>query len=130
VQAVQQMMRAATAQAIGMSRVQMAFAALVLAQAHSDRGVRRPPVETFPPARVVSGMVSDDLPRGFVVANLLLVAFGLWAWQDRCVAHGYCGAPGVDMGGARGRERDRARSGRFGKGAICRGWPLRRSCWS
>jgi hypothetical protein len=59
----------------------MAFAALVLAQAvHSTEEYIGRLWETFPPARVVSGMVSDDLPRGFVVANLLLVAFGLWAW--------------------------------------------------
>jgi hypothetical protein len=36
--------------------------------------------ESFPPARLVSGLLSDDLERGFLIANVALVAFGLWTW--------------------------------------------------
>ena len=36
--------------------------------------------ESFPPARFVSGLVSEDLERGFLLLNLALVAFGLWCW--------------------------------------------------
>ena len=41
--------------------------------------------ESFPPARFVSGLVSSDLERGFVIANLALVAFGVWCllWPVR-----------------------------------------------
>jgi hypothetical protein len=28
----------------------------------------------------VSGLLSEDLERGFLVANVSLVAFGLWCW--------------------------------------------------
>jgi hypothetical protein len=36
--------------------------------------------ESFPPARFVSGLVSDDLERGFIVGNVVLVSFGVWCW--------------------------------------------------
>lgn len=41
--------------------------------------------ESFPPARFVSGLVSADLERGFIVINVLVVAFGVWcfAWPVR-----------------------------------------------
>jgi hypothetical protein len=41
--------------------------------------------ESFPPARFVSSLVSSDLERGFVVANLALVGFGVWCllWPVR-----------------------------------------------
>ena len=41
--------------------------------------------ESFPPARLVSGLVSPDLEQGFLIANATLVAFGLacWLWPVR-----------------------------------------------
>jgi uncharacterized membrane protein HdeD (DUF308 family) len=36
--------------------------------------------EVFPPARFVSGLVSQDLRRGFIIANVVLVTFGLWCF--------------------------------------------------
>jgi hypothetical protein len=29
----------------------------------------------------VSGLFSDNLERGFVAANVMLLAFGLWSWM-------------------------------------------------
>jgi hypothetical protein len=64
-----------------MRRLQSAFGALVLAQAaHSTEEYVGRLWESFPPARLVSGLVSQDLERGFLILNLLLVAFGLWCW--------------------------------------------------
>jgi hypothetical protein len=63
------------------SRVSTAFGALILAQsAHSVEEYIGRLWETFPPARMVSGLVSDNLERGFVIANVTLIAFGLWCW--------------------------------------------------
>ena len=54
------------------------FFALVVAQAaHSVEEYRGRLFEVFPPARFVSGLLSDDLERGFVVANLALFSLGL-----------------------------------------------------
>jgi Protein of unknown function with HXXEE motif len=39
--------------------------------------------EVFAPARLVSGLLSTDLKRGFVIANATLVAFGLWCYVAR-----------------------------------------------
>jgi len=36
--------------------------------------------ESFPPARWVSASISRDLETGFLIANVSLVAFGLWCW--------------------------------------------------
>jgi hypothetical protein len=36
--------------------------------------------EVLAPARFVSGLISNDLAVGFLVANAALVAFGLWCW--------------------------------------------------
>jgi len=64
-----------------MSRVQTAFGALVLAQAaHSTEEYLGRLWESFPPARFVSGLVSANLERGFVAANVMLVAVGFWSW--------------------------------------------------
>ena len=63
------------------SRVSTAFGGLILAQsAHSVEEYIGRLLETFPPARMVSGLVSDNLERGFVIANVTLIAFGLWCW--------------------------------------------------
>ena len=36
--------------------------------------------ESFPPARLVAGLISTDLERGFVIGNVVLVAFGAWCF--------------------------------------------------
>jgi hypothetical protein len=57
------------------------FGALIVAQAmHSVEEYLGRLWESFPPARFVSGLVSDDLERGFIVANVVLVSFGVWCW--------------------------------------------------
>ena len=69
-----------------MTRVRIAFAALVLAQAaHSAEEYLGRLWESFPPARFVSGLVADDLERGFLALNVAIVALGLWclAWPVR-----------------------------------------------
>ncbi|HEX6435193.1 MAG TPA: HXXEE domain-containing protein [Gemmatimonadales bacterium] len=64
-----------------MTPFQNAFGALLLAQcAHSVEEYVGRLWESFPPARFVSGLLSEDLERGFLVANVSLVAFGLWCW--------------------------------------------------
>jgi lysylphosphatidylglycerol synthetase-like protein (DUF2156 family) len=61
------------------NRVQSAFAALVLAQAaHSTEEYAGRLWESFPPVRFVSGLISPDLERNFLMLNICLVAFGLW----------------------------------------------------
>jgi hypothetical protein len=68
------------------SAVASRFAALVLAQfAHSAEEYLGRLWESFPPARFVSGLISDDLERGFLTANVCLVLFGLWCllWPVR-----------------------------------------------
>ena len=60
------------------SSVQRLFGLLVLAQAaHSVEEYGGRLYEVFAPARAVSAMFSPDLQRGFVIFNLLLVAFGV-----------------------------------------------------
>jgi hypothetical protein len=61
------------------SRVSVALGSLVLAQAaHSVEEYLGHLWEVWPPARLVAGLVSSNLEHGFVVANILLVAFGVW----------------------------------------------------
>ena len=69
-----------------MTRHKAAFGALVLAQAaHSVEEYIGRLWETFPPARFVTGLVSQDQERGFLLFNVALVAFGLWClvWPIR-----------------------------------------------
>lgn len=62
-----------------MSRIKVAFGTLIVAQAaHSIEEYTGRLWESFPPARVVTGMVSSDRELGFVIINSALVAFGLW----------------------------------------------------
>lgn len=64
-----------------MSRVQPAFAALVVAQAaHSTEESFGQLWASFPPARFVSGLISSDLERNFVFLNVCIVAFGVWCY--------------------------------------------------
>jgi hypothetical protein len=64
----------------------LTFFLLILAQAaHSIEEYYGRLYDVFPPARLVSGLVSSDLERGFVIANVILVGFGLWCaiWPVR-----------------------------------------------
>jgi hypothetical protein len=64
-----------------MTRRTVAFGALVLAQAaHSVEEYMGRLWETFPPARLLTGLVSQDHERGFLVINIALVAFGVWCF--------------------------------------------------
>ena len=64
-----------------MTRLQSTFLALVGMQAaHSVEEYVGRLYDVFPPARFVSGLISPNLERGFVIFNLALVAFGLWCW--------------------------------------------------
>lgn len=64
-----------------MKRFQAAFGALVLAQAaHSVEEYRGRLWESFPPARLLTGLVSQDLEQGFLVLNVSLVSFGIWCF--------------------------------------------------
>lgn len=63
------------------NRFQLAFGLLVLAQAaHSVEEYLGRLWESFPPARFLTGLVSNDLERGFLIINLGLVAFGIWCF--------------------------------------------------
>jgi hypothetical protein len=63
------------------TRFQLSFLALVAVQAaHSFEEYRGRLWEGFAPARMVSGLISNDLERGFLIGNVVLVAFGLWCF--------------------------------------------------
>jgi hypothetical protein len=62
-------------------RLDSGFIALIIAQAvHSVEESLGRLYEEFPPARFVSGLVSQDLRQGFIIANVALVTFGLWCF--------------------------------------------------
>jgi hypothetical protein len=64
-----------------MTRFQATFLALILAQAaHSTEEYLGRLYEVFAPARYVSGLISPDLGRGFLIFNTALVLFGLWCF--------------------------------------------------
>jgi hypothetical protein len=68
-----------TVLASGVTRVQRAFALLIAAQAaHSCEEYVGRLYESFPPATFVSGLVSQDLRSGFLIANVVVIGFGLW----------------------------------------------------
>jgi len=63
------------------TRFQLSFLTLVAIQAaHSLEEYFGRLYDVFPPARFVSGLISNDLRRGFVVFNLGLLLFGLWCF--------------------------------------------------
>jgi hypothetical protein len=63
------------------SRFQLTFGALVVVQtAHSVEEYIGHLWESFPPARFITGLVSSNLERGFVILNVLLLAFGAWCF--------------------------------------------------
>ena len=62
-----------------MRRTRVAFALLLAAQAaHSVEEYVAKLYDVFPPARFVSSLFSDDPRAGFVIANVLLIAVGVW----------------------------------------------------
>jgi hypothetical protein len=64
-----------------MTRHKLAFGALVLTQAaHSVEEYVGRLWETFPPARFLTALVSQDRERGFLLINVALVAFGVWCF--------------------------------------------------
>jgi Protein of unknown function with HXXEE motif len=69
-----------------MRSFQVSFGTLILAQAaHSVEEYLGRLWESFPPARLMAGLVSQDLELGFVILNVLLVGFGIWCvfWPGR-----------------------------------------------
>ena len=67
-------------------RFKLTFAALLLAQAaHSVEEYVGRFWESFPPARFLTGFVSQDREWSFVALTILLMAFGLWCliWPVR-----------------------------------------------
>jgi len=68
------------------SKRTLAFGALLLAQAaHSVEEYSGRFWESFPPARFLTELVSQDREWSFVVLSILLMAFGLWCllWPVR-----------------------------------------------
>lgn len=62
-------------------RFRSTFLALVAVQAlHSLEEYIFELYNVFPAARFVSGLVSQDLARGFLMANLSFIVFGLWCY--------------------------------------------------
>ena len=61
--------------------VGFAFLALIIAQAaHSAEEYAGRLWESFPPARLLPSLISDDLARGFLLLSIGLVTFGLWCF--------------------------------------------------
>jgi len=57
------------------------FGALVITQAlHSIEEYVGRLWESFPPAEFLTGLVSSNHERGFLIINVSLVAFGSWCW--------------------------------------------------
>ena len=67
-------------------RLTSSLAVLVFAQAaHSIEECVGRLWESHPLAGFVAGLISADLARGFIIANVLIVAFGVWCvlWPMR-----------------------------------------------
>lgn len=67
-------------------RFHTAFALVAFGQAaHSIEEYLGRLWESFPPARFLTSLVSQDLETGFLVINIALVAFGFWCllWPVR-----------------------------------------------
>jgi hypothetical protein len=76
-------------------RSRVAFLALIVAQAaHSIEEYVFRLFDVLAPARFISGLFSSDLARGFAVANIALVLFGVWCYVAR-VRHGLPSARGL-----------------------------------
>ena len=68
------------------------FALIATQAAHSIEEYVGALYDSFPPARFVSGLISSDLERGFLIANVVVVTFGAWCaiWPIR---HAWASAP-------------------------------------
>ncbi len=69
-----------------MSRITRAFGALVIVQTgHSIEEYVGRLWESFPPAILLTGLISSDRRLGFLIVNGLFVAFGFWCllWPVR-----------------------------------------------
>ena len=76
-------------------RTQHIFLALILTQiAHSSEEYIFRLYDVFAPARIVSGLISNDLSMGFVIVNVSLICFGLWCYAAR-VRKGHPSAQGL-----------------------------------
>ena len=74
------------------------FGLLVLAQAaHSVEEYYGRLWENFPPARLLTGLISDDHRLGFLILNAVLVTFGVWCflWP---VSRGWRSARAIALG--------------------------------
>jgi hypothetical protein len=61
--------------------VKRTFLVLVLVQGlHSIEEYIGKLWESFPPARLLCSLVSDNLVKGFLIINVVLFVFGLWCW--------------------------------------------------
>jgi Protein of unknown function with HXXEE motif len=66
------------------TRARTAFGLLIAAQAaHSVEEYVFRLYDAFAPARFVAGLFARDLAKGFAVANLVIVMFGLWCYLAR-----------------------------------------------
>jgi hypothetical protein len=64
-----------------MTRLETNFVALIAAQAaHSVEEYLGRLWLVFPPAAFVTGLISEDRQRGFIIINVALLAFGLWCF--------------------------------------------------
>lgn len=64
-----------------MTRLQYTFLLLIGVQAlHSLEEYAGRLYEVFPPARSVSGLISQNLEHGFIIFNVALLTFGLWCF--------------------------------------------------
>ena len=64
-----------------MNSLQRGFGLLMLVQAiHSVEEYVGRLWESFPPARMLTGLISEDRERAFLALNVLLVAFGAWCF--------------------------------------------------
>jgi hypothetical protein len=63
------------------SRIQATFGALIAAQtAHSVEEYLGRLWESFPPAALLTGLISSNREAAFIVLNCALVGAGLWCW--------------------------------------------------
>jgi hypothetical protein len=63
------------------NRLPSTFLALIATQAaHSVEEYVGGLYTSFPPAMFISGLISNDLERGFAIANIVLVTFGAWCY--------------------------------------------------
>ncbi len=64
-----------------MTRFQGTFLALVVTQAaHSLEEYTGRLYDVFPPARYLSGLISQNLELGFAIVNVSIVVFGFWCF--------------------------------------------------